>query len=161
MNKQLKEIKDYIYDQIENIDTDNNLTELHQLCCNEDYFIIGINRAKKFCGDEVFNIIDIIRDYEQSNFGKLETPLQPEEVANMFCYIVGDIIINEAVNYLDKNIAPYGKDYYLWDEKIIFFKTQLIDIIDNMIVEYCNEDEYWKSINCRIPDSYKLKVIAT
>ena len=160
MDKQLKEIKNYIYDQIENIDTDNNLTELHQLCCNEDYFIIGRKRAKKFCDDEVFNIIDIIRDYEQTNFGKMETPLNPEEVANMFCYIVGDVIINEAVSYLDKKILQYGKDYYLWDEKIIFFKNQLMDIIDNMIVRYSNEEKYWLSISCEIPASYKPKNIS-
>ena len=167
MNEQLKEIKDYIYDKIDECDTNllnNNLDELHQLCCNEDYFIIGTERAKQFCGDEVFNIINIIKDYEQNYFGNISTPFSdPEKVANMFCYIVGDKIINEAISYLGiyYNSVSRGKDYYLWDEKIIFFKSQLMDIIDNMIIEYSNEEKYWLSISCRIPASYKLKVVAT
>jgi hypothetical protein len=160
MDKQLKEIKNYVYDKLEMCDETNNIDELHQLCCNEDYFIIGTHQAKQFCNDEVFNIINIIKDYEYNYFGEVSTDLSsPEKVVNMFCYVVGDSILNEAINYLDKNIAPHGKDYYLWDEKLYpDFKKHLIDIIDNMIVTFCYRSD---GVSCTIPDSYKIKVVAT
>lgn len=40
----------------------------------------------------VFNCIRLVREYEQSNFGEFYTAIEPSKIANMVCYIVGEII---------------------------------------------------------------------
>ena len=70
--------------------------DLHHFLCNEDYFIIGTYEAKEFIGSHAFEIIEKIKNYEQDNFGEVNTDLsQPENVANMFAYIVGEELLSE------------------------------------------------------------------
>ena len=45
-----------------------NIDDLHHHCFNTDYYIIGTYRAKKWLGDEVFNIIDLIKRITSDNF---------------------------------------------------------------------------------------------
>lgn len=73
--------------------------ELHHRLYNEDYFIIGTWDAKEFLKKYgTFEAIDKIKEYEQDNFGEVTTDLgDPEKVANMFAYIVGE----EALNTID------------------------------------------------------------
>ena len=74
------------------------LDDLHHMAFNEDYYIIGTYQAKQWLGDQVFNVIDIIKQYEQDNFGEVTTDLSdPEKVVNMYAYIVGEEIV---ANYL-------------------------------------------------------------
>ena len=74
--------------------------ELHHNAFNQDYYIIGTYQAKKWCEDEVFNIIEIIKDYESFNFGEVNTDFSsPERVVNMYTYIIGEYIVN---NWLEK-----------------------------------------------------------
>ena len=40
-----------------------NFEDLHHHAFNNDYYIIGTYQAKKWLGDEVFNVIDIIKQY--------------------------------------------------------------------------------------------------
>ena len=69
--------------------------ELHNEVFNTDYYIIGTYDAKKWLSDEVFNIINIIKEYENDNFGEVNTDFSdPEKVVNMYVYIIGEYIVN-------------------------------------------------------------------
>ena len=75
---------------------EENIDDIHHHAFNEDYYIIGTYQAKKWCGDEVFNIIEIIREYEESNFGEVTTDFSDsEKVVNMYTYIVGEEVVSE------------------------------------------------------------------
>ena len=61
---------------------------------NTDYYIIGTYQAKQWLEDKAFDVIGIIKEYEESNFGKITTDLSsPESVVNMYAYIVGEDIV--------------------------------------------------------------------
>jgi ATP-dependent protease Clp ATPase subunit len=82
------------------------IDDLHHMAFNEDYYIIGRYEAKQWLGDQVFNVIDIIKQYEQDNFGKVNTDLsEPEKVVNMYAYIVGEYVVNDYINSLEKQKA--------------------------------------------------------
>lgn len=71
-------------------------SELHHHLYNEDYFIIGTYQAKQFLDQfGAFDAIGIVQEYEQSNFGEVNTDLSdPERVANMLAYIKGEEALN-------------------------------------------------------------------
>ena len=82
------------------------LDDLHHMAFNEDYYIIGTYQAKQWLGDQVFNVIDIIKQYEQDNFGEVNTDLSsPEHVVNMYAYIIGEYVVNDYINSLEKQKA--------------------------------------------------------
>jgi len=95
------EIEQYFYDWLADQDKDwinDNKDDLHHHCFNTDYYIIGYGKAEEWLGSLAFEIIGIIKDYEQDNFGELFTDLSDsEKVVNMYVYIVGEQII---FNYL-------------------------------------------------------------
>jgi hypothetical protein len=74
--------------------------DLHNTLFNEDYFIIGYYNAEQFlngCEDGIFGAINIIKEYEQDNFGEVSTDLSSsEKVANMYAYIKGEELLNES-----------------------------------------------------------------
>jgi len=71
--------------------------DLHNLLYNEDYFIIGTWQAKQFMGERAFDCIGEIQEYEQSNFGEVNTDLSSaESVVNMYAYIIGEEILRES-----------------------------------------------------------------
>ena len=70
--------------------------DLHYYLCNEDYFIIGRYNAVQFMGEYAWQIIEMVKNYEQDNFGEVNTDLSdPERVCNMFAYIVGEQFLSE------------------------------------------------------------------
>ena len=70
--------------------------DLHHNCFNTDYFIIGSHKAKQWLGDEAFNIIGFIKEYENWHLGDVHTDLSnPEAVVNMYAYIIGEEIVND------------------------------------------------------------------
>ena len=72
--------------------------EVHNDIFNIDYYIIGTHEAKFWLGHMAFDVINIIKEYEQDNFGEAYTDFsQPEHVVNMYVYIVGEEIISEAM----------------------------------------------------------------
>ena len=74
----------------------------HELC-NMDYFIIGTYQAKQCLGDDAFEAIGMVKDYEQSNFGEVSTDLsEPERVVNMLAYIIGEYVLAESDHLQDK-----------------------------------------------------------
>lgn len=96
---------DDIHDKLEsdNYGIDTYGCDLHNELCNMDYFIIGTYQAKQFLGDDAFEAIRIVRDYEQSNFGEVSTDLsEPERVVNMLAYIIGEYVLAESDHLQDK-----------------------------------------------------------
>ena len=110
MNQLNQDVASYMIAQLEDqVGLDNDVSDLHHYLLNEDYFIIGTYKAKQWLGSEVFDVIETIREYEQSNFGQVTTDFSdPEKVANMYAYILGEEILSESDIYqqiqFDKNI---------------------------------------------------------
>tara|TARA_R110001583_G_scaffold138188_1_gene289828 strand:+ start:79 stop:468 length:390 start_codon:yes stop_codon:yes gene_type:complete len=75
-----------------------NKDDLHHHSFNTDYYIIGTYQATKWLGDKVFNIIEEIKNYENDNFGEVNTDFSdPEKIVNMYAYIVGEEIVQKYV----------------------------------------------------------------
>ena len=110
MNQLKQDVASYMIAQLEDqVGLDNDVSDLHHYLLNEDYFIIGTYKAKQWLGSEVFDVIETIREYEQSNFGQVTTDFSdPEKVANMYAYILGEEILSESDIYqqiqFDKDI---------------------------------------------------------
>jgi len=107
MTKQYKydEIKAHFDDYISDL-TDKeireNIDDLHHDIFNTDYYIIGTYEAKQWLGGQVFNIIEIIKEYEQFNFGEIHTDFSdPEKIVNMYVYIIGEEIVQDYRDELD------------------------------------------------------------
>ena len=117
---QLKEdVKEYIIDQLESdVGLDQNINDLHHYLLNEDYFIIGSYRAEQWLKKDdssVFEAIETIREYEQSNFGQVSTDLSSSEnVANMLAYILGEQILYNNDTY---NLFTRFHNEYLDEDK--------------------------------------------
>ena len=112
MNDQYKyeEIKshfeDFISDENNKDFIENNLEDLHHEIFNTDFYIIGRYEASKWLGDQVFNIINFIKEYENDNFGSVNTDFsEPEAVVNMYVYIIGEEIVAEYINNKQKEVA--------------------------------------------------------
>ena len=110
MNQLKQDVASYMISGLED-ETGLNMdvSDLHHYLLNQDYFIIGTYKAKQWLGSEVFDVIETIREYEQSNFGQVSTDFSdPEKVANMIAYILGEEILSESDIYqqiqFDKNI---------------------------------------------------------
>ena len=102
LNDRVKELKQYLQDEYGAKAKDKFAQlvkdgDLHNQFFNEDYYIIGRYEAKQWLGDQVFDVIGIIQEYENDNFGEVTTDLtEPENVVNMYVYILGeDIMAND------------------------------------------------------------------
>jgi len=104
-----EEIKSHFEDYINDMTKEEikeNIDDLHNNIFNSDYYIIGRYEAKKWLGDEVFNIIETIKEYEDFNFGEVNTDFsEPEKVVNMYVYIIGEEVINDYRNQLEDEVA--------------------------------------------------------
>ena len=101
MNQLKQDVASYMISGLED-ETGLNMdvSDLHHYLLNQDYFIIGTYKAKQWLGSEVFDAIETIREYEQSNFGEVSTDFSdPEKVANMYAYILGEEILSESEVY--------------------------------------------------------------
>jgi len=98
MDNIFQSVLDDICDKLEDkVGLDCFGSDLHHYLCNQDYFIIGSYSSKKFLGEHAFEAIEMVKNYEQSNFGEVTTDLsQPELVVNMVSYIVGEYILAES-----------------------------------------------------------------
>ena len=97
-----QDVKDYLIQQLQDdVGLDNDINDLHHYLINEDYFLIGYYNCRKWLEKEsVFEVIEKIKDYEESNFGKVTTDFSNEEqTANMLAYVLADEILNENNTY--------------------------------------------------------------
>ena len=78
--------------------------DLHNEVFNVDYYIIGTAKAKKALEEYgVFEAIEVVKDYEKFNFGELLTDISnPEKLANMLWYIIGEEAMTE-INSVQDN----------------------------------------------------------
>ena len=101
-----EEIKEHFEDFINQEGKDwveEHKEDLHHEIFNTDYYIIGTYKSKQWLEDQVFDVINIIKKYENFNFGSVNTDLSdPEKVVNMYVYIVGEQIVYEYLNKLEK-----------------------------------------------------------
>ena len=99
-NKKHEEMKqeaiEAIIEALEN-GYDGYYCDLHNEVFNTDYYIIGTYEAKQALKEyDVFEAIEMVMDYEQSQFGQIYTELHnPEKLINMVYYIIGDEIIGD------------------------------------------------------------------
>ena len=96
MQELKQDVKEYIIQQLnDDVGLNHHICDLLHYLLNEDYFIIGYYKAEQWLKkDGIFNAIEIIKDYEQSNFGQVSTDLSSSEsVANMLAYILGEEIL--------------------------------------------------------------------
>ena len=119
MLTQKQDVKDYIIDQLESdVGLDQHISDLHHYLLNEDYFIIGTWRAEEWLKKDdssVFEAIETIREYEESNFGQVSTDLSSSEnVANMLAYILGEQILFNNDIY---NLFTRFSNQYLNEDK--------------------------------------------
>jgi len=96
MQELKQDVKNYIIDQLnDDVGLNHHICDLHHYLLNEDYFIIGYYNAEQWLKkDSIFNAIEIIKNYENDNFGQVSTDLSSSEsVANMLAYILGERIL--------------------------------------------------------------------
>ena len=97
MLTQKQDVKNYIIQQLnDNVGLEQHISDLHHFLLNEDYFIIGYWKAEQWLKKDdgsIFEAIETIKEYEESNFGQVSTDLSSSEsVANMLAYILGEEI---------------------------------------------------------------------
>jgi hypothetical protein len=83
-------------DGMERIQDGQYACDLHHELFNMGYFIIGYYQAEQWLINNVgiFAAIEEIREYEQSNFGEVNTDFSSsEKVVNMYAYIKGEEIL--------------------------------------------------------------------
>ena len=75
--------------------------DLHNEVFNTNYYIVGIYEAEKALEQYgTFEAIRKIQEYEKDNFGEVLTDLSdPEKIANMLYYIVGNEAIQDLYEY--------------------------------------------------------------
>ena len=111
MDHKREEIKEHLDDYLADNrtqydDIEDARDRLHHDAFNSDYYIIGRYQATKWLGDEAFNVIEFIKDYEQENYGRVLSDLsEPEKVVNMYTYIIGQELVNEYLNQIEEWIA--------------------------------------------------------
>lgn len=88
--------------------------DLHNEVFNTDYYIIGTWQAKEALNEyDVFDAIETVRDYEESNFGEVYTDVaNPETLVNMLYYIIGEEVIGEMcdIEAFDDNWNAYADE---------------------------------------------------
>ena len=88
--------------------------DLHNEVYNSDYFIIGRWQSEQWliANYGIFNAIDKIKEYEESNFGEVNTNLsESEHVTNMLVYIIGEEVLCESEHLQKKwNVQLSEKD---------------------------------------------------
>lgn len=102
-----EKIREHAIDGLKDLKgTDPEASEVHHKLFNEDYFIIGTTKAEKWLEggkDGVFGAIEKIKEYEQDNFGSVSTDFSdPEKVANMYAYILGEELLQQSEVLRDK-----------------------------------------------------------
>ena len=119
MLTQKQDVKNYIIQQLnDNVGLEQHISDLHHFLLNEDYFIIGYWKAEQWLKKDdgsIFEAIETIKEYEESNFGQVSTDLSSSEsVANMLAYILGEEILFNNDTY---NLFSRFHNEYLNEDK--------------------------------------------
>lgn len=118
-NKTRIELTNYVIDCLnDGIGIDMWACDLHNELFNTDYYIIGRYNAEQWLINNggIFQNIDLIKEYEESNFGEVNTNLsEPENIVNMAVYIYGEEILANCKTFQDN-----------WDGKLTERTIELI-----------------------------------
>lgn len=114
------ELIEYTIDMLKEYrDSEIEGSELHHHLFNMDYYFSYHSDATQWLSDRAFDAIGAIQEYEQFNFGEIYTDLsQPQNVGNMFIYIIVGEILNESETLSDN-----------WDRRLS------VKMIDKIIKE--------------------------
>lgn len=101
-----------MYEIVNGMDKDDTfpIDELHHRLFNEDYFIIGYCEAKEWLKKndlDVFDVIDIVQEYEKDTFGETNTAINSEAMVNMYVYLRGEELLNQLD--IDYEKSSYNK----------------------------------------------------
>ena len=102
-------------------------SDLHNYVFNESYYIIGTHEAKQALNQfDTFKAIEKVFAYEVNNFGEIITPIDPERIATMLYYIIGEEVMTQEPlsSKLEELYNTEGND----DDN-----AELIKIINSMI----------------------------
>lgn len=79
---------------------DDYYCDLHNEVFNTDYYIVGTYDAKNALREyDVFNAIELVQEYEDTQFGERHTDVSnPEKLVNMLFYVIGDEVIAEMMD---------------------------------------------------------------
>jgi len=95
-----------IIERAEYISGVRDWTELHHDAFNSDYYIIGTWKAQQWLGACVFEVMEVIREYENDYFGEVTTDFSdPEAVVNMYTYIQGEQVVQELASRYQSEAA--------------------------------------------------------
>ena len=103
-NEAVNELKQHAIDYIKDNEPTCYGCDLHSEIFNSDYYIIGRYQAEQWLVKHigVFNAIGEIKEYEESNFGEVNTDLsESEKVVNMIVYIAGEEILSNIESLSD------------------------------------------------------------
>lgn len=123
----------------------NDFDELFNACFNADEYIIGTYKAAQALNDfkpnedldpvnsssltdGAFGAIGLIQQYEEDNFGEVDTDLSnPEKVATMVAYIRGESLFDEVLDDLglENDSDPQeiaDNDRSNWDNVVAAFE---------------------------------------
>jgi hypothetical protein len=120
------ELVQYAIDGLNNVNPGVYASDLHNHLFNTDYFIIGYYKAEEWLKNNpgIFAAIEEIREYEQDNFGEVNTDFSSsEKVVNMYAYIKGEEILADCPTLQEK------WDGKLWEEDIEQIKTELSELL--------------------------------
>ena len=99
------ELINYAIEGLNNVSEGIYACDIHNEIFNTDYFITGYYAAEQWLIKNVgiFSAIEEIREYEQNNFGEVNTDFSSsEKVVNMYAYIQGELILSESSTLQDK-----------------------------------------------------------
>ena len=93
------ELEQHVQDLInDGVLTEDNQDDWHFHAFNEDHYLIGYYNCEQWLARHnvsTFEAIETIREYEQDNFGEVNTKFDnAESVVNMYVYILGEEIIH-------------------------------------------------------------------
>lgn len=80
--------------------------ELHSKCFNEDYYIIGTQKAIDWMGSKAFRIIEFVKEWEIDVIGEAsEDYTDPEMLVNKYTYILGEEVVRDWFDDLETERA--------------------------------------------------------
>ena len=87
----------------------DSIYDFHHKLFNEDYWFYSHYEAYKWMSSafqsmDFFQLIDYVRDYEESMFGEFRTLVQKDEIGNMLVYIAGEEMLNEECSITDDTL---------------------------------------------------------
>jgi len=94
-----QELEQHVTDLInDGVLTEENQDDWHFHAFNEDHYLIGYYNCEQWLAKHnvsAFEAIETIREYEQDNFGEVNTKFDnAESVVNMYVYILGEEIVH-------------------------------------------------------------------